>query len=479
MPKKIIKMGIEIPGDESKYTSLKSKLSLLDYDIVIVNPNINEFCDHSYDDYLGKQCLSDTDSFRLKEHIEYWRREIFEAIKAGKTIFLLLNELQEIYVATGEVSYSGTGRNRVTTRHVAPFNNYQIIPGRIDVVDSFGTSMQLLGNESILAVYWSEVSDESEFRVLVDCQGIRPLVKTKSGEKIVGAYLRYKNTVGALVLLPYLDFERDEFTYEKKGEIYWTDEAIEIGKRFIKSIVGVDRALRKKTEITPIPSWAEQEIYVLPKEKKIRMKLLTIENKIGGLQKEKEEFEQILADENILKNLLYEKGKSLELAILEALKVFGFKASQYRDSESEFDVVFESKEGRFLGEAEGKDNKPINIDKLRQLQMNIHEDFVREGVDEMAKGVLIGNAYRLLSPEDRGDFFTQKCLTAANSGNTALIRSIDLFAVAKYLTGKNNASFAKKCRQIILDSTGIVVFPDIPEEGSTIEKVAAETNVIT
>jgi len=476
MLKNIIKIGIDIPGDESKYASLKSKLSLLDYDIAVVNPNIYEFYDYSFDDYLGKRCLSDTNSFRLTEHIEYWRREILEAIKAGKTVFLLLNELQEVYVATGEKSFSGTGRNRITTRHVDLFHNYQIIPGGIDVVNSSGTSMQLFGKESILATYWAEVGDESKFRVLVDGQGVRPLVKTKSGEKIVGAYLRYKNAPGALVLLPYFDFERDEFTYQKEDEIYWTDEAIKLGKKFIKSIVGVDKALRKKSESTPIPSWAEQEIYVLPKEKMIRNKLLTIETKIGTLQKEREKHEQILVGEITLKNLLYEKGKSLELAILEALRVLGFKTSQYRDSDSEFDVVFESKEGRLLGEAEGKDNKPINIDKLRQLEMNIHEDFARDSVDEMAKGVLIGNAHRLLPPEDRVDFFTKKCLTAANRSNTALIRSIDLFTVAKYLTGKKNNSFAKKCRQTILDSTGMVVFPDIPEEDLAIEKVIVETN---
>jgi hypothetical protein len=57
-------------------------------------------------------------------------------------------------------------------------------------------------------------------------------------------------------------------------------------------------------------------------------------------------------------------------------------------------VVFESEEGRLIGEAEGKDNKAINVDKLRQLSMNIHEDIQREEVTTPAKGVLFGNGYR-------------------------------------------------------------------------------------
>jgi len=179
MPKNIIKIGINIPGDESKYTSLMSKLCLLDYDIAVVNPSITEFYDYRYDDYLGKRCFSDTGSFRLKEHIEHWRREILEAIKAGKTVFLLLNELQEVYVATGERSYSGTGRNRQTTRHVAPFDNYKIIPGGIEVVNSSGTFMRLYKEDDLLAVYWTEVGDKSEFRVLVDGQGVRCCIESQ------------------------------------------------------------------------------------------------------------------------------------------------------------------------------------------------------------------------------------------------------------------------------------------------------------
>jgi hypothetical protein len=61
---------------------------------------------------------------------------------------------------------------------------------------------------------------------------------------------------------------------------------------------------------------------------------------------------------------VYEKGALLEQAILQALRLIGFEAEQYRESDSEFDVVFVSPEGRCLGEAEGKDNRAINIDKL-------------------------------------------------------------------------------------------------------------------
>jgi len=44
---------------------------------------------------------------------------------------------------------------------------------------------------------------------------------------------------------------------------------------------------------------------------------------------------------------------------------------------------------RYIGEAEGKENKAVNIDKLGQLERNIQEDFARDEVQEPARGILL------------------------------------------------------------------------------------------
>lgn len=304
----------------------------------------------------------------------------------------------------------------------------------------------------------------SEFRVLVSGQGVKPLIVTKTGDKTVGAYLKFKDAHGTLVLLPYIDFDREGFTRKtRNGDELWNDKAIQVSKQFISAVVGVDNVFIQGGEFTPIPDWVTQDRFALAKEQNIRSKLLTLETKIDSIQKEKENLQRALATETEIKGLLYEKGKPLEAAILKSLNILGFECSHYRASDSEFDVVFESKEGRLIGEAEGKDNKSINIDKLRQLEMNIHEDFSRDEVNDMAKGVLIGNAYRLLPLEERGDFFTEKCLIAANRSKTALIKSTDLFFISRYLSARADRAFAEKCRKAILEKIGVVVFPNIPE----------------
>ena len=167
-----------------------------------------------------------------------------------------------------------------------------------------------------------------------------------------------------------------------------------------------------------------------------------------------------LIDDTWIKGLLYESGKPLEKAIIEALKILEFKVDTFDDGDSEFDVVFTSKEGRFLGEAEGKDNKAINIDKHSQLERNLSEDFEKNDSNKYAKGVLFGNAERLKPLDTRGDFFTKKCITASKRIKTALIKTTDLFSVVKKIKETRDKTFAEKCRLAILNTEGnIVNFP--------------------
>jgi hypothetical protein len=107
--------------------------------------------------------------------------------------------------------------------------------------------------------------------------------------------------------------------------------------------------------------------------------------------------------------------------------------------------------------------------------MNIHEDFDREGVTEPAKAVLFGNAMRLAPPKERGEFFTDKCLTAAKRIGCALVRTTDLFEVARCLAETPNPDFAQKCRQALFNASGeVVAFP--PPTATETEEQIGTTN---
>lgn len=268
-------------------------------------------------------------------------------------------------------------------------------------------------------------------------------------------------TNGALILLPDLDFYADEYLMEnEEGDDVWSQEGIEFSEKLIKAIISIDKTLRSYGDVTAEPAWATDDKYKLSSEGQISEEVQKIENNIQDLLGAKSILQEKLSNLGRSRSLLYEKGKPLEHAILEGLRLMGFTAAPFENADSEFDAVFETEEGRLIGEVEGKDNKAVNVEKLRQLSMNIHEDLAMDHVTKPAKGVLFGNAFRLTSPNEREYAFTAKCISAAEQSSTALVATVDLFKVVHSLTESPDPEYAKQCRFTLLNSTGVVVFPE-------------------
>ena len=461
--RKILTVGLELASSETSHAEFRSKLSLLDWDIILIKPQISQFLHNYYETYQGKPCLNDTASFEARECCEHWRREIKQAMDAGKTVIAYLPPLYECYADTGSRSYSGTGRNQKATRHVALLTNYQALPVGIEPVVATGSAMKLSpSGADVLSPYWTEFGARSTYQVTLDAGNIPASIITRTGDKAVGAIYRSKASNGSLLLLPDIDFYEKSFLKSKGGTDVWTAAGEQFAGAFVSAIVSLDKALRSSSEVTPEPSWATQTKFALDPETKLRVLLLEAEREVELAQRRKEETVESIALVVATRGLLYEKGKPLEAAIIRALQILGFSAASYKDSESEFDVVFESDEGRLIGEAEGKDSKAVNIDKLRQLLMNIHEDFQRDEVSSQAKPVLFGNGFRLEDPQFRLDPFTEKCHSASATSSTALVAPPDLFVCVQYLMAEPNENYARLCRQAILFTTGRVVFPQPP-----------------
>jgi hypothetical protein len=430
MAARILTVGLELASDDVQHEEFTSRVSLLDWDIVLFRPVIDEFISSYGEEYKGKPSLSDSSSFQLKESCEHWRREIKQAIDAGKSVIVFLVSVQEVYIDTGDRQFSGTGRNQRTTRIVTPYTNYKCIPATLGPTTAKGNAIKLsTKGAEILAPYWSEFSGVSEYNV---------------------------------ILLPDIDFSPKHFFTREGKKTAWTTDAIQFAARMLSAVVSLDAALHSSSEVTPEPLWAADPIYSLNVERRLRVELLDAERRLEEAQKRKEELLETLKSAGRLRGLLFEKGKPLEAAIIDALQLMGFRAQPYKDAASEFDVVFESAEGRLIGEAEGKDNRAVNIDKLRQLSMNIHEDLQREEVATPAKAVLFGNGYRLQPIAEREAAFTEKCISAALAASTALVATADLFRVAQHLADQQDQGFATQCRQAMLGAVGIVKFPELP-----------------
>jgi hypothetical protein len=417
--------------------------------------------------YQGLPNLTDESSFRVKEAANHWRQQLTLAVTAGKTVFIYLPALKKVWVDSGRREYSGTGRNRQTTRVVEPFDNYRFLPSLgAEVLPSEGRQMKLTTSGEPLMPYWAEFGEQSLYKIVLRNPQIPPSIVTSTGDLAVGCTFTFEGAKGRFVALPPLaTFDIDP----EEAPSNWTKAHKQVGHKLLQELLVIHRNLTTKGLPTAPPEWASQEQFRIPTEAPIQAAILDLNTQVDAAIKRKGELLASLEEEGRLRALLYGSGKELESAILAALELIGFTAEGVRNDDSEFDAVFTSPEGRFLGEAEGKDNKAINIDKLRQLEMNIQEDFQREGVTSFAKPVLFGNAYRLQEPTQRpAQFFTEKCLTAAMRAGAALVRTTDLFVVAQYLRGADDTEYAEACRQALVAGAGdVVLFPAPPPPGAS------------
>ncbi len=471
MNKKIFTINYEIPGHSGLNLDYHSKKSLMDADIVLFDPETPyyERSSVNFGQYLGKTCYGEQGSFTLKEDSNHWKKELKNALNAGKNIFLLLNNKDEFFLDTGERSHTGTGKNRSTTINVAPGHNYEFLPidiGRI--ISAQGEHIESKGNP-LFQPFFEQFKDDIEYRLYLENLPDSITIFTgKDKSKVLGAV--YKSNAGHLVVLPYLNYDDEGFIEykeedEEEHQAYWTKEAITFGKKLIKCLLDIDKGLILDTTKTPAPEWVSNIDYCTIPELEISKEIKKLESQIDGMKKNYKKLELKLLEEQALKDLLFEKGKPLELAVTKALKILGYEAENYIDDDLELDQIIISPEKyRYIGECEGKDNKDINITKFRQLVESLFADFDRDEVDEKAFGILFGNPERLKNPNQRKLDFTLKCKTGAEREKIALIKTVDLYSVAKYLVENNDNNFKKLCRKAIHANLGTIVkFPSIPK----------------
>ncbi|MBN8467889.1 hypothetical protein JYJ95_15315 [Corallococcus exiguus] len=455
MPQRtILSVGRKLPGD-FEFVSLNSKRSLADADIVVFYPStLSNF--EADDDHNGADCFSEEEAPRVNAATEHWSSEIADALKRGTPVITILCDKEEYYLDTGKRQHSGTGRNRQTTNIVRPSNNYEVFAGFFSITAHHGTQIVKTKHSGVISTYWGLLGSKSSYKVSIkqNTKTIEkigkinwlPLLTTRKGDHIVGAIIQMPQ-VAPLILLP--EFQLDQ-----------TLPTDILGRQLFSSIIEIDKSLRSADAEVPIPDWANAPAFQLPAEAQLASRISEITKQIEALSKQREGARAELKKVGQLKTLLYGTGKQLEKAVLDALRIIGFSAEPLVNAESEFDAVFSAPEGRFLGEVEGKDNSAINVDKLRQLEMNRREDLARDDVDELATGVLFGNAFRLTPPSSRNDSFTAKCASAARSSGVALVRTPDLFVVAKSLLETPDDAFAALCRKSLIEQAGsIVAFP--------------------
>lgn len=460
----IFTIGYIIPTFDKNQIDFYEGRSLMDADILLISPDALE-PRGSWVNFTVRDggCYDVDASKTYKEKMSALKKEVEDHLNAGKNIFILLTKKEMHSLSTGV----STEKKGMTTYHSDTLSNYNFLPIDLGTLTSVaGTRIEFKSNP-LFSDFYTKFGKNLEYQLYIEnSKGSQVIFTGKDRNKILGAI--YKVGKGNLIALPYIKYNREEFIeYRGKGEKkkeYWNKEAIQFGKSLVRVFADIDKSLRKGGDKTPPPDWVSGSEFQLVQEQVLKRAVEEKSNKIEELVLQKSDLLTKIDQEVQLKDLLFENGKVLENAIKSALEILGYKAKNYNDGTLEMDHIITSPEGdRFIGEAEGKDTSAVSIDKFRQLATNIHEDLQRDEVKEPAIGILFGNGFRLTKPTERAEQFTTKCISTAKSSNCILIRTVDLFRIAKYVKETRNEIFAKSCRDTIKLNIGkIVQFPDLP-----------------
>jgi|AntRauTorckE6833_2_1112554.scaffolds.fasta_scaffold10405_2 hypothetical protein len=428
-----------------------SGASLLDFDITVFNPRFPYLSVQSFSS--GGHCISIDSSKRTTASMQHWNRELLAALEAGKTVFVLLSELEDESFATG----TSSPRKGQTTYHTTNVNNYSAIPVDINVRNAKGK--KIIAKQQIFKPLLQVLQDIVEYQVVVKNEKISEGFVAKDGSRLGGIF-KLKDIPGNLVYLPYFNLEH--MTEETDDEEVWTEDALKKSHGIVTQLLEIDRVLRAEDDQTPAPDWVEDFERPAASDA-LEAKIGQLDTRIEKLEADKSKNLNELAELERHKILLFGTGPALESAIEEALKLLAYKVEGFREGDLEIDHVIESPDGfRMVGEAEGKDSSAVGISKFRQLESNINEDFERDNVDEPAKGVLFGNSFRLTEPSKREGDFTEKCYKNAARLGTALVKTADLYPVVLYvLNNPKNDSYRAECRDAIGNTKGnLVKFPE-------------------
>jgi len=438
----------------------------MDADILLLSPESLE-PRGNYGSWIqfssGGGCYDAPTSSEYEKKVSHLKKEITDFLESGKSVFVLLSK-EETHQLSSGVSHPRKGEN---LHSVYTATNYGFLPTSIGKRVSASGKNILSSTNPLFSDFYEKFKERMEYQLYVENpNGAQIIFTGKDKAKILGAI--YKVGKGHLIALPFIDYDEKKFTeYKgKKQQAYWTKEAIQFGKSLVKVLVDIDKALQKGGDRTPPPDWASYEKFQSTREKTLQQGIEIKSKEIEKLVSERGELLVTLDQEVSSKDLLFEKGKRLETAISVALKSLGYTTENFNDGNLEIDHVITSPEGdRFIGEAEGKDTSAVGIDKFSQLTRIVQEDLRREEVEKPAIGVLFGNGLRLTEPSVREEQFTTKCIATAKSFNYVLVRTTDLFWVAKYIEESKDSAFAKSCRDALKNAAGgIVNFPQIPKK---------------
>lgn len=386
---------VEIEG--IKNIGFSSSMSLLDFDIILLDFNSILWEYKVEKTFRGLTSLSDDSSVKLIHDCERRKKEILELLKIGRSIVVYTPKPTKCYVDSGKREYSGTGKNRHTTRMVDLWNLIDILPIKVLTEEAQGNSIEYLEND-IFKEFWEMNKEFLEYNAYFEENIGNPIFKIRSTNKVIGTYVTYEK--GNLVFIPRFLDEHEDLDNENN---------------FFASITSLISKLQVDSGKYTLPEWSEQ--YVLPNEDKIENEVKELEQTLFRLEEKIILSKKRLEKVRELKLLITGTGRALELKVRQAFEELGFIVSEGLPGRDDLILKLDDK----IAVVEVKGVKKSAAEKhAAQLEKWVSEYYSNKNI--MPKGILVVNAFKDLPLNERcEDEFPNQMLSYSTKREHCLI----------------------------------------------------------
>ena len=473
MGEKIIGLGVKhfpFTNEQISLYSSSDHVSLIDGDIILFTPKFFSYPHYNQKKFDGEQLLTKDQSILFKDEFQYWQIEMELAMRKRKTIFVFCEQPKRFYFHSESVLSPDFFIGSLLLLDIPYLKKYRLVSGK---------EIQYHNKNNILKPLWEDFQKYFCHKIAFqknhfseDVYFVPKNFNPKNEESEVFGGVITTSSGGFVVALPTIDFQHFDFIkkqqYLKTGiqNVYDEKKLLTLSSQLLYHLIQIDYTLKSYYSLTPPPKWSLYDNFKINTASRIEKDINNLQTRIQKLSQNKIHLEQCLEKERILHRLLFENGKPLEEAVINSLKLIGFKNISYYDKQSQFDIICKSKEGICLGEIESEDHKAIDINAISQLTKRLKEHTKNEKVKTPLKGVIFGNGYRLTEPINRLNQFTNECIQMAKQNNIALICTTDLFYMSQHLKNCSDVSLATKCRQTILSTKGLTSFNPLFKQDS-------------
>ncbi|WP_020574192.1 hypothetical protein [Actinopolymorpha alba] len=404
-------------GENAVRSHFSSSRSVFDFDVVIWDP---EASFHDYrlgaTSYQGLQCLSDNESVRFKSDIARRREEFIEFLHSGKALIVIARPPLECYVATGEVTHSGTGRSHQTNRLVSRWDLLKAVPTPAETVyrGAHGDRIEVLGDGALPALLRKYGEYLTYDAVLTNSPGT-VIARVASAANRVVAFQQVTKGGGLFTLIPVPHFPRSEHDEDEEplDDDYSPFEDV-VASAFQEELL---EAVSRTTGVRDDerPAWADS--YTTRPQREARERVVQQQQVLAAARADLSRAEAEVVALDAHDQLYLGTGRALELEVKEVLELLGGEVTDPEPGRDDWRVTFP--EGEAVVEVKGV-TKSAAEKHAAQL-----EKWVASAITEdkpAPKGILVVNTWRATPLSDRtGEDFPAQMIPYSKSRGHCLV----------------------------------------------------------